>query len=166
MSVPSTDERPNPWMATALAILPVAAAALIGNRATLPNLAPWYESLAKPWFNPPNGVFAPVWTALYVLMIVAFRRILMRPAGEPGRRAAITAFLVQIALNAGWSVAFFGFRSPLAGVIVIGWLLVAVAVTIRTFASLDRVAALLLVPYFAWITFATVLTVDVWTLNR
>lgn len=166
MTIDPTERRASPWIATALAVLPVAAAALIGNRATLANLSPWYEGLAKPWFNPPNGVFAPVWTALYVLMIVAFRRILMRPAGEPGRAAAIIAFLVQIALNAAWSVAFFGFHSPLAGVIVIGWLLVAVAVTIRMFASLDRIAALLLVPYFAWIGFATVLTIDVWTLNR
>lgn len=157
---------PNRWTATALAALPVIAAAAIGNRATLPNLAPWYESLAKPWFNPPDGVFAPVWTLLYVMMIVAFRRILLRPVGEPGRRAATVAFLVQIALNAGWSIAFFGFRSPLAGVIVIGWLLVAMAVTIRAFARLDRVAALLLAPCFAWIGFASVLTVAVWVLNR
>ncbi len=157
---------PNRWSATALAVLPVAAAAWIGNRVTLPNLVPWYEGLAKPWFNPPNVVFAPVWTLLYVLMIVAFRRILLRPAGEPGRRAAILAFLVQIALNAGWSVAFFGFHAPLAGVIVIGWLLVALAVTIRLFAALDRVAALLLAPYLAWIGFATVLNLGVWSLAR
>lgn len=166
MSLDRDTRVPNRWVATALAILPVAAAALIGNRATLPNLVPWYEGLAKPWFNPPNGLFGPVWTLLYIAMIVAFGRILSRAPDEPGRRTAIVAFLVQIALNAGWSVAFFGFHSPLAGVIVIGWLLVAVAVTIRTFARLDRVAALLLAPYFAWITFAAVLTVDVWSLNR
>src|ERR1700759_5231981 len=78
----------------------------------------WYAALSKPVFNPPNWVFAPAWTALYILMAFAFYRILSLPR-TPGRRIAITAFLVQIALNGLWSWAFFAAHSPLAGLIVI-----------------------------------------------
>ena len=158
--------RPNAPMIVAAAVLPVALAAAIGNFATIPNLTPWYAGLAKPWFNPPDGVFGPVWTLLYLMMATAFWRVLRLTPTTPGRRAAIGWFLVQMALNAAWSVAFFGFRSPLAGVIVIGWLIVTLAATIRAFAGLDRWAAALLVPYLAWVSFAAVLNTAVWWLNR
>lgn len=162
------DTAPGPKAVTivAAAVLPVALAAVIGNLATIPNLAPWYAGLVKPWFNPPNGVFGPVWTLLYLMMATAFWRVLRLTPPTPGRRAAIGWFLAQMALNAAWSVAFFGARSPLAGVIVIGWLIVTLAATIRAFAGLDRLAAALLVPYFAWVSFAAVLTTAVWWLNR
>lgn len=158
--------RPLPSLvALALAIVTVFAAALIGNLATLPNIAPWYAGLAKPWFNPPNWVFGPAWTTLYALMTVAFWRILRVAPGTEGRGRAIGWFLVQIALNALWSVAFFGAHSPLGGIVVIGALLVSIAATMRGFSGLDRIAVGLLVPYFAWVSFATVLNVSVWYLN-
>lgn len=157
---------PNPVVIVAAAVFPVAHAAVIGNLATIPNLTPWYAGLAKPGFNPPNGVFGPVWTLLYLMMATAFWRVLRLPVATPGRRAGIGWFLVQMALNAAWSVAFFGFHSPLAGVIVIGWLIVALAATIRAFAGLDRLAAALMVPCLAWVSFAAVLNTAVWWLNR
>ncbi|MGL4325813.1 MAG: TspO/MBR family protein [Beijerinckiaceae bacterium] len=147
-----------------LAVLPVVAASALGQIATMPNLAPWYASLVKPSFNPPNWIFGPVWTILYVLMAYAFYRILRAPEGA-ARRTAITVFLVQLALNAAWSWAFFGFRSPLGGVMVILPLLASIIVTIRSFAPVDRPAALLLYPYAAWVSFATLLTISIWWLN-
>ena len=153
-----------PLAALVLAAAPVIAAAVVGNLATLPNLAPWYAGLAKPWFNPPDRVFGPAWTLLYLAMIAAFFRVLRREP-TPTRRAAIVWFLAQIVINALWSVAFFTGRSPLAGLVVIAALWPAIALTIRAFARLDRLAALLLVPYLAWVSFAAVLNLAVWWLN-
>src|SRR6185437_7983409 len=96
-----------------LAIIAVAAASVIGQLATYPNLAPWYAGLVKPSFNPPNWVFAPVWTTLYVLMAFAVWRILRLPETTAARRLALTLFFAQLALNAAWSWMFFGGHSPL-----------------------------------------------------
>jgi len=148
-----------------LAPLVVAAAASLGVLAAIPNLAPWYEALAKPSFSPPNGIFGPVWTALYLLIAFAFWRILRMPPETPGRRTAIALFLAQLALNALWSFLFFGAQSPLMGLIdiVTQWLLIVA--TIAAFRPLDRAAALALVPLAAWVGFATVLNFAIWRLN-
>ena len=107
-----------PLVRALAAALPVAAAAILGSVATLPNIPTWYASLAKPSFTPPNSVFSPVWTILYALMAYAAWRILSLPWGAPGRAGALMAFFVQLALNAAWSWAFFWMRSPLAGLLV------------------------------------------------
>ena len=146
------------------AVIPVATAAIIGNFATMPNLTPWYESLAKPPFNPPSGVFGPVWALLYVLMAWALFRILRSPDGAL-RRRAIAFFLVQMALNAAWSVAFFGFHSPLAGLVVILVLVTTIAATVHAFLAVDRIAGGALVPYLGWVAFATLLNASIWWLN-
>jgi translocator protein len=148
-----------------LAILPVVAAAVLGSIATTPNIPIWYEGLAKPGFTPPNWVFAPVWTLLYLMMAYAVWRVLSVPADFPGRSTAITVFFVQLALNAAWSWAFFGFHNPLAGLMVIGALLLMILATIRLFWHLDRIAAWLLVPYLAWVTYASALNFAIWRLN-
>lgn len=146
------------------AVVPVALAAVIGNLATLPNIAPWYENLAKPPFNPPNGVFGPVWTLLYILMAWAFYRILRSPEGTP-RRRAIVFFLAQISLNALWSVAFFGLHSPTVGLVVILLLVTMIAATVQAFLKVDRIAGGSLVPYLGWVVFATLLNASIWWLN-
>lgn len=151
-------------VAALAAIAPVAVAAIIGNAATLPNITPWYESLVKPSFNPPNGVFGPVWTVLYILMAWAFFRILRSPEGTV-RRRAIMMFLAQIALNAAWSVAFFGFHSPTVGLVVILLLMTLIAATIHAFLAVDRIAGWTLVPYLGWVAFATLLNGAIWWLN-
>lgn len=147
-----------------LACAPVLAASLIGAAATVPNVTGWYAGLAKPWFTPPNQVFGPVWTGLYVLMAYAFYRVLRKPAPD-GRRAELTAFLTQIALNALWSVAFFGERSPVLGLLVIAALWVAIGWTLALFWVRDRVSGACLVPYFLWSSFAALLNLEVWRLN-
>ncbi|WP_131195999.1 TspO/MBR family protein [Lichenihabitans psoromatis] len=146
------------------AIAPVVTAFLLGNLATFPNL-PWYETLTKPAFNPPNWLFGPAWTLLYILMAVAFFRILRLPPATRGRSAAVISFLVQITLNAAWSWAFFAGHNPRVGLIVVVALVVAVAVTMVLFFRLDRIAGLCFVPYLAWVSFATALNGAILTLN-
>lgn len=160
------DERKNsPLSQALLAVAPVIAAALIGQSFTTPNLAPWYDSLVKPAFNPPNGIFAPVWTVLYVMMAYAFWRVLRAPAFAARRSRAAALFLAQLGLNALWSIAFFGLQSPRLGLIVIVVLIAMIAATIRSFLAIDPPAALLMAPYLCWVTFATLLNASIWMLN-
>ena len=148
-----------------VAALPVVMVAGLSSLTTLPNIPTWYAGLAKPWFTPPNSVFSPVWTVLYALMAYSVWRILAIPDGVPGRPGALSAFLVQLALNAAWSWAFFWLHSPLAGLVVIAVLLAMILVTVRRFWLLDRLAAMLLVPYAVWVAFAIVLNAAIWHLN-
>lgn len=153
-------------LAALIAILPVTAASLLGSAATLPQIPTWYASLAKPPFNPPNWLFAPVWTALYAMMALAVFRILRLPPGRPGRGGALAAYHLQLGLNLLWSFAFFVLQNPPAGLAVILPLLIMILVTIRLFMPLDRVSAGLLWPYAAWVAFATLLNLSIWWLNR
>ena len=98
----------------------------IGSLFTTPNIANWYRKLKKPTFNPPNWVFAPVWTLLYILMGVAAFLVWRRGWENRQVKIALVAFLVQLILNASWSVVFFGLESPLYGLIVIAALWVAI----------------------------------------
>ena len=148
-----------------IAALPVVAVSVAGSLVTTPNIPTWYAGLAKPGFTPPNWLFAPVWTTLYILMAYALWRILALPKDRPGRSAAIAAFFAQLALNSLWSFAFFGAHSPPAGLAVIVALIVAILATIRAFWKLDRRAALLFVPYLVWVAYATALNAAIWQLN-
>jgi translocator protein len=130
----------------AFAIVSVAAASIAGQVATTPNIADWYDGLVKPSFNPSNWVFAPVWTALYALMALAFWRILRLPP-SPARSGAIALFFVQLLLNASWSWLFFAAHSPLTINIVPQWL--AIVATIVAFRRLDPLAGWCLVPLAA-----------------
>jgi len=153
------------WMLLALAALPVIAASLIGNSATMPNIPTWYAGLNKPWFNPPNWVFGPAWTTLYALMIWAFWRVLRAPPTNPARRTAIIVFLVHMAVNAGWSVTFFGMRQIGIAVGVSILLEMLVIATIYAFNRVDRAAAIAVAPTALWVGFAKVLNAAVWQLN-
>jgi tryptophan-rich sensory protein len=158
--------RPTPPVQRFLvAVLPVVAVSVAGSLVTTPNIPNWYAGLAKPGFTPPNWLFGPVWTTLYIMMAYAVWRILSLPKEQPGRTAAFTTFFVQLALNCLWSFAFFGAHSPLAGLVVIAALIVSILATIRAFWPLDRIAAWLLVPYLAWVSYATALNGAIWHLN-
>ena len=143
----------------------VLAALLLGQLATFPNLSPWYESLQKPAFNPPNAIFGPVWTALYALMALAFWRVLRLPASTPKRSLAIIAFLAQLALNAAWSFLFFAAHSPLLGLLDIVPQLGAILLTLVVMAQIDWLAAACLTPLAAWVAFAAALNFAIWRLN-
>jgi benzodiazapine receptor len=155
-----------------LAVLPVAAAGTIASLATLPNIPSWYVDLAKPPMTPPNWLFGPAWTLLYSLMAIAFFRVLGHSAKPrdairqaAGRLGVIGAFLAQLALNAIWSIAFFGLHNPALGLAVIAALIAAIAATMVRFRRVDRPAFWLLAPYLAWVLFAAYLNCGVWWLN-
>ena len=135
----------------------------LGTFATTPNIPTWYAGLEKPWFNPPNSVFPIAWGILYTLMAVA--AWLVWRSDHPGRRAALIAFFVQLIINVLWSFAFFGANSPVLGLIVIAALIVAIVWTIRAFAPVSKAAAWLMVPYLAWVLFATLLNASILLLN-
>lgn len=124
----------------AVAVIPVAAAFVLGQIATFPNLAPWYAGLIKPAFNPPNWVFGPVWTMLFVLMAFAVWRVLRLRGRTPARRLGLTLFYSQLALNAARSWMFFNAHSPLLGLLNIVLQLAVILTTVVAFLRLDRVA--------------------------
>jgi benzodiazapine receptor len=150
------------WFALAFWLTVVAAVAFVGSFVTLPKIPTWYAGLAKPWFTPPNAVFGPAWTILYVMMAVAAWRI---GTGSPTRVRAIALFVVQLAFNAIWSPVFFGLEAPKLGLAVIVALLVSLAATLIAFWRIDRLAGLLLVPYLVWICYATALNTAIVALN-
>jgi translocator protein len=147
-----------------VSVASLAATSLQGQLATYPNLVPWYAELTKPNFNPPDWVFAPVWTCLYVLMAFSLWRVLRMPASSL-RRTALILFGCVLILNVTWSWMFFGANSPLLGLINIGPQVAVIAVTIAFLWSVDRVAAFCLLPLAGWVTFAALLNFSIWRLN-
>jgi tryptophan-rich sensory protein len=138
-----------------------------GSVFTVLGLESWYPSLTRPAFAPPNWVFGPVWTTLFVLMGIAVWLVWRRVSGENARtaRRGLWVFAGQFVLNLAWSAAFFGLRSIVLGLVVIVALWFAILATVVLFARVDRRAALLLVPYLAWVTVAASLNYAFWTLN-
>jgi translocator protein len=137
-------------------------AAGIGSLATNPNIATWYAGLVKPTWNPPNWIFGPVWTLLYISMAVA-AWLVWRQGGLWQRASAL--FAVQLALNAAWSWLFFGFHMPGAAFVEIVVILAAIAATTIAFWRQSLAAGILMVPYLGWVAFATVLNFTIWRLN-
>ncbi len=156
----------------AFLILCLAVGAL-GGAVTATSVTTWYTTLAKPAFNPPDWVFAPVWTTLYVMIGVAAWRVWRSGRGPhtvPADLAcaatvALWVWGVQLALNLGWSLVFFGARMPGVALAEIIGLFLAVAVTTWLFWRIDRWAGVLLMPYLAWVGFATLLNAAIWRLN-
>lgn len=144
------------------------AAGLIGGLATAQSVDTWYRTLEKASLNPPPWVFGPVWTLLYTLMGISLYRAWMqaRRAGPGEPHASFAPFFIQLALNAAWSLIFFGLRQPLGALVALVALLVSILATIRAFGRVDRPAGWLLVPYAAWVVFAGYLNAGVWWLNR
>lgn len=138
--------------------------AFAGSYFTYPALSGWYESLEKPFFNPPNWVFGPVWTVLYLLMGVSFYMI-WNNSKKKGKPFALRVFLLQLFLNFLWSFAFFGLQNPALGFIVIILLWLSIFLTIKLFFRISRNAGYLLVPYLLWVSFASVLNLFIAVLN-
>ena len=151
------------WIKAIISIVLPFIAAGIGNLATLPNIPSWYAALDKPWFNPPNWIFGPVWTVLYILMGVALFLVWSNRKSAP--RKAYIFFGSQLILNALWSQVFFGLHWTWGGALVIVSLLIFIVLTMREFARVSKVAAALLVPYVGWVLFATALNVSLAVIN-
>jgi translocator protein len=140
------------------------AASAIGGLLTEPNL-PWYETLSRPGFAPPNSAFPIVWTILYAMMAVSAWLYWRATGKDEDRKLGLIWFGIQLALNVAWSFAFFWMHSPAAGFAVILLLIVAIVVTIVVFDRSSRAASLLLVPYLLWVCFAAALNFAFWVMN-
>lgn len=150
-------------------VIAIAAPLIVGGLSsisTVSSIPTWYRTLNKPSWNPPDWVFGPAWTLLYILMGIAAWLVWRVGWDKPAVRTALAVFAAQLVLNGLWSVLFFGLRSPgiaLAEIVVLWCLIVATAVL---FFRLDTRAGLLLMPYLAWVTFASGLNLSIWSLNR
>jgi len=140
-------------------------AGIIGSIFTAPAIADWYITLQKPFFTPPNWLFAPAWITLFLLMGIAASIIWHIGLEERPVRVALVLFIGQLILNALWSFAFFGMESPLLGMIVIVALWVAILATIVRFFRISSLAGWLMIPYIGWVTFAGILNVAIYMLN-
>lgn len=125
----------------------------------------WYERLVKPTWRPPNRLFAPVWTVLYFTIAIS-GWLVWREAGFAGAALPLAIYALQLVLNAAWTPLFFGLHRPELGFIDIVLIWLSIIATMALFFPIDAVAALLLLPYLAWITFAAALNFAVWRLNR
>ncbi len=126
----------------------------------------WYQALAKPAFNPPSWAFAPVWTALYLLMGISAFLVWGKEPADAAVKVALACFVLQLVFNALWTPIFFGARQPLIafGDIILLWL--AIAATIICFYRVNKLSAILLVPYIIWVSFAAVLNAAICMLNQ
>jgi tryptophan-rich sensory protein len=140
-------------------------AAGVGAAFTASSVRTWYPALRKPPGNPPAAYFGPVWTVLYLLMTIAAWNVWRVGDGWDGASAAITIFLVQLALNAAWSAIFFGLRAPGLALVEIGLLWAAILTTIILFWRLSMFSGAILVPYLVWVTYAAYLNAGIWRLN-
>ena len=136
--------------------------ALIANT----SMNSWFNTLNKPSWNPPAFLFGPVWTILYLLMGISLWLIWKSAAPEPEKNSAIRLFSLQLFLNFWWSIIFFKFHSAVFALVEITLMLIMILLTIINFSKLLKPAAWLLVPYIAWVSFATILNYTIWVLNK
>jgi benzodiazapine receptor len=141
-------------------------AAFVGSIFTGRAVPDWYATLNKPSFTPPDWLFGPVWTVLYFLLAISAFIVWQKGLAKPAVRIALIAYLIQLILNALWSVIFFGLKLPIIAFIEIILLWSAIVLTILAFARVAVLAALLLVPYILWVSFAAVLNFFIWFLNH
>lgn len=147
-----------------LSILTAQAAGAIGSYFTFPNIGSWYSLLHKPTFSPPNWLFGPVWILLYTLMGIA-AWLIWNQHKKKNTATAISLYGFQLALNVLWSIVFFGWHNITGGLVVIVLLWLMIIATLIEFWKLSRPAAYLLIPYLAWVSFASVLNFVLWQLN-
>jgi benzodiazapine receptor len=148
-----------------VSIVACQAAGAIGSLATTPNIPTWYAAIEKPAFTPPSWLFAPAWITLYILMAIAAFLVWRKGFAHEGVKCALIVFLVQLVLNALWSLVFFGLQSPLYGMVVILALWIAILLTIIKLFKLSTAAGWLMLPYILWVSFASVLNITIWVLN-
>ncbi|MGV8141754.1 MAG: TspO/MBR family protein [Candidatus Woesearchaeota archaeon] len=155
----------NRWTSEALKILLFViiclSAGFIGTIFTATGPDSWYSQIVKPSFNPPNWIFGPVWTTLYILMGISLYLAIKNKVGKN----AIIIFAAQLILNTLWTIIFFGMQNPLLAFVEIILLWITILMTIILFYKKSKVAAYLMIPYILWVTFASVLTLSIHLLN-
>lgn len=140
-------------------------AGLLGSLFTQTGVDSWYANLIKPEFNPPNWIFGPVWTILYILMGISLYLIWDKGLKKKELRFAFGIFILQLLFNAWWSILFFGLQNPKLAFCEIVFLWFLIVFVIYLFSNIKKLAAWLLIPYLLWVSFATVLNYSIWVLN-
>lgn len=139
----------------------------LSGMVTRESITTWYPTLVKPFFNPPNWIFAPVWTALYIMMGFAGGIVWTKvDQDEKTVKKAFLFFIIQLGLNALWSFIFFYLHNPLLAFIEIIILLLVIFETYTQFKKIDKIAGYLFIPYLCWVSFAMILNASIWWLNR
>ena len=140
-------------------------AAALGSAFTISAIDTWYTTLQKPFFNPPNWIFGPVWTLLYLLMGISLYLVWVTKTDKKEKRQGIIFFFVQLALNVLWSIIFFGLKSPSVAFVEIIFLWIAIFLTTKNFLQVSKSAGWLLIPYLVWVSFASILNLSVAIMN-
>lgn len=139
---------------------------VVGSYFTTPSITSWYAYLIKPSFSPPNYIFAPVWTTLYILMGLSFYLIWNSTAKKKYVKNALLLFIIHLIVNLSWSIVFFTLHQIFFAFITILLLWILVIILIIKFSKIEKKASLLLIPYLAWISFASILNFSIWYLNK
>jgi translocator protein len=139
--------------------------AVLGSMATYPSIPTWFAGLNKPFFNPPNWIFGPVWTTLYFLMGVALFLVWDKKTEDKSKKQGIRIFIYQLIFNALWSLVFFSFHQIFLAFVVIVVLWFYIYRTIKLFAKVSKPASYLLYPYILWVSFASILNYAIFILN-
>jgi tryptophan-rich sensory protein len=133
---------------------------------TVPQVTKWYLYLNKPKFNPPNWIFGPVWTLLYIMIGISAYLVWQHRSSAAEYINAKRIYFLQLFFNFSWSIVFFGLHQVLGALVIIILLLINILVNINAFSKINRTAAWLLVPYLLWVSFASVLNYAIWQLNK
>ena len=154
------------FLKIALLVVVCVAIGFLSGMVTRDSITTWFPTLVKPVFNPPNWIFAPVWTSLYIMMGIAAGLVWTSNSNEKTVQKALGFFAIQFGLNALWSFLFFGMHNPLLALVEIVLLWLMIFETYNLFKKIDKVAGYLLLPYLAWVSFATILNASIWWLNK
>eukprot|EP01136_Pigoraptor_vietnamica_P020829 Opistho-1_new@70261 len=152
------------WVKLVLSVLFTLGIGSLGGLFTMSEIQGWYAGLQKPSFNPPNWLFGPVWSMLYLLMGISFYLIWKQPVSTV-RNVGLTLFVIQFILNFFWSILFFNQHMIAAALLEMVFMWIFILLTMIWFAKLSPTAAWLLLPYLCWVSFATLLTAAIWKLN-
>lgn len=152
------------WYKLIISILGCQAPGLIGGIFTVKSVKTWYLTINKPSFNPPSWVFGPVWTVLYILMGISVY-VIWKKSDVQNVNLAIALFVIQLSLNAFWSILFFGLKNPQLAFFEIIAMWVFILACIIVFFPISQTASYLLIPYLLWVSFAAFLNYSIWKLN-
>lgn len=153
------------YIRVAISILVCLMIGFLASIATQSSVTTWYTTINKPSFTPPNALFAPVWTILYIMMGIAAGIVWSRGLHHIWVKTALYHFVFQLLFNALWSIVFFSLQEVFWALLTIITLLVLIGLTIKWFKVVNKTAAYLLIPYLLWVLFATALNFEIWRLN-